>query len=144
MIDFFLFPAEQLCAVNPRFVINAPENECSPVPAQQPGQIYRKLLFGLRGRDKARDVETSVLARGTVQPAWITPLYTWEYNTRGNMHSGHRGSSSSWPFEPRHESFFYHAHRQINEDFKAIISVSLSLFLSFFSHLKEAIGVLLP
>lgn len=48
MIDFFLsLPAEQLCAVNPRFVINAPENERIPVPAQQPGQIYRKLLFWL-------------------------------------------------------------------------------------------------
>lgn len=35
------------------------------------------------------------------------------------MHLGHHGSSSSCPFEPRHESFFYHAHRQINEDFKA-------------------------
>lgn len=118
-----------MCAVNPCFVINAPENDCTPVPAQQAGQIYRKLLFGSRGRDKAGDVKTSILACGIVQPAWITLLYTWEYNTRGNVHSGHRGSPSSWPFEPRHESFFYHAHRQINEDFKAIISASL--FFSF-------------
>lgn len=107
-------------------------------PAQQQGQIYRKLLLAA-WRDKAGDIKTSILACGIVQPAWITLLYTWEYNTWGNVHLGHHGSSSSCPFEPRHESFFYHAHRQINEDFKAIISGAFSFKGSYlgFIALKE-------
>ena len=107
-------------------------------PAQQQGQIYRKLLLAA-WRDKAGDIKTSMLACGIVQPAWITLLYTWEYNTWGNVHLGHHGSSSSCPFEPRHESFFYHAHRQINEDFKAIISGAFSFKGSYlgFIALKE-------
>lgn len=101
MIEFLRWT---MCALNPCFVINAPENYSTPLPAQQQGQIYRKLLLAAR-RDKAGDIKTSILACGIVQPAWITLLYTWEYNTWGNVHLGHRGSSSSWPFEPRHESF---------------------------------------
>lgn len=30
---------------------------------------------------KQRDIKTSILARSIVQPAWITLLYTLEYNT---------------------------------------------------------------
>lgn len=56
-----------MCAVNPCFVINAPENYSTPLPAQQQGQIYRKLLLAA-WRDKAGDIKTSILACGIVQP----------------------------------------------------------------------------
>lgn len=124
--------------MNPRFVINATENECNLVPGSATGSDLSEIAFlACAGRDKARDVETSVLARGTVQPAWITPLYTWEYNTRGNVHSGdtvdlrHPGHLN---LDMNH--FFYHAHRQINEDFRAIISASPSLPFSLFFSFK--------
>lgn len=74
------FLRKTMCALHPCFAINAPENYCPPLPAQQRGQTDRKLLSAA-WRDKAGDIKTSVLACGIVQPAWITLLYTWEYNT---------------------------------------------------------------
>lgn len=75
MLKFLSFFSLQICALQSDFAINAAEN-CSPlVPVQQQGQIYRKLLLAA-WRDKAGHIKTSSLACGTVQPAWITLLYT--------------------------------------------------------------------
>lgn len=75
MVKFLSFLSLKICALQSDFAINAAEN-CSPlVPVEQKGQIYRKLLLAA-WRDKAGHIKTSSLACGTVQPAWITLLYT--------------------------------------------------------------------
>lgn len=74
MLKFLSFSSKNY-ALQPCSIINAAEN-CSPlVPAQQKDQIYWKLLLAA-WRDKAGHIKTSSLACGTVQPAWITLLYT--------------------------------------------------------------------
>lgn len=63
---FFFFLRWTIFALHPWFVINAPEKYATLPPAQQQGQIYRKLLLAA-WRDKAGDSVTSILACGIVQ-----------------------------------------------------------------------------